>query len=66
MIAEANKNIRYYEQQLKKSPDKCCRFCGQPVDINDPDLSCVKAKKERFYRWFHVKCFTKSYLEENF
>lgn len=66
MIPEANKYMRYYEQQLKKSPDKCCRFCGRPVDISDPDLSCVKAKKERFYRWFHVSCFIKSYLEENF
>lgn len=66
MIPEVNKYIRYYDQQLKKSPDKCCRFCGQPVDINDPNLSCVKAKKERFYRWFHVSCFTRSYLEENF
>ena len=66
MISEANAKIKYYAKQLEKSPDKCCRFCGKLVDINDPDLSCVKGKKERFYRWFHVSCFTKSYLEENF
>ena len=49
MIAEANKNIKYYESQLKKSPDKCCRFCGQIFLAGD-----IVEKSERE----NIRCIT--------